>query len=291
MKAEHAPVSARILFPFDLAWVRLDRGLKDRLGANDWRREAVALCLLTDGVYRLGGTSLQPIASPLVIRSAVSQLARIGHRGPSSCALLYFGRGLVDQLVAACGADRVLARFISGFLSAVASVHPVGYSLGAQGGSTARDIIARIDMELGRRLPGYQSAVVAQLLELLVLVHRERSTQPVSSGPAVSERMAAICAHLEQHYDHEFTLEELAGRCMLSASHFSHVFRSYAGVPVFEYLNRVRIGRACVLLRNSNRGVLDIAYQVGYNNISFFNRYFRRVMGMAPGDYRKLVQR
>lgn len=291
MEPPRGPRSERILFPFDLARVRLDRGLVGHVGLGGWRMMAVTLCVLTDGVYRLGSSdAVEPVSSPLVIRSAVSDLAGILHRGSTPAAIFFFGRELVDQIVAACGSDRRLARFTVVTLSDSPSKPPVVYPLGQEGGTVARGIVSRIDLELGRRLPGHQSVILAQLLELLVLLHRERSRQPAPSGPMVRERIAAICAHVERHYDQEFRLEELAGRCALSASHFSHVFRSCTGVPVFEYVNRVRIGRACLLLRNSNQSVLEIAYQVGYNNISFFNRYFRRVMGMSPTEYRNLVQ-
>ena len=52
----------------------------------------------------------------------------------------------------------------------------------------------------------------------------------------------------------------------------------------------VRIQKSCLLLKRSDMPILDVAYAVGYNNISFFNRYFRKIMKMSPREYRRYAQ-
>lgn len=55
---------------------------------------------------------------------------------------------------------------------------------------------------------------------------------------------------------------------------------------MFEYLNRIRIQKSCLFLKRSSMSIVEIAFSVGYNNLSHFNRYFRRIMGMSPREYR-----
>ncbi len=54
-----------------------------------------------------------------------------------------------------------------------------------------------------------------------------------------------------------------------------------------ESINRARIQKGCQLLKRSQATIVEIAMAVGYNNLSHFNRYFRRIVGMSPRDYRQ----
>lgn len=96
-----------------------------------------------------------------------------------------------------------------------------------------------------------------------------------------------MVAWIDVHYDEHFSLDETASRCAMNTSDFSRGFKSVAGSPLFEYLNRCRITRAALLLKNGDLSVTEVALSVGYNNLSFFNRYFLRLMGTTPTEYRR----
>jgi len=72
----------------------------------------------------------------------------------------------------------------------------------------------------------------------------------------------------------------------MSESHLAHLFRHEVGLPVLEYIHRHRICRGCVLLLRTEMSILEIAVEVGYQSLSFFNRTFRRVVGESPREYR-----
>lgn len=152
------------------------------------------------------------------------------------------------------------------------------------------DVIAE---ETGFRRSDYLEMVHFQLYEMLLLLRREGA---MKSGElkewASRERIWTIddvTSYLADNYDNSFSLDDLASRCGLNSSYFSRVFRERAGVPLFEYINRLRIERSVQLLKNSPMTILEIAMTVGYNNISFFNRYFRKLKGCSPGEYRKRI--
>ena len=83
------------------------------------------------------------------------------------------------------------------------------------------------------------------------------------------------------------TVRDAAERFSYSQSHFMYYFLLYMGISFVEYLNRYRISRAAGLLRATERPISLIARDCGFDNLSYFNRLFRRDYGMTPGEYRK----
>ena len=72
-----------------------------------------------------------------------------------------------------------------------------------------------------------------------------------------------------------------------SKSHFMKFFKSHMGTGFIDYLNDYRLVMAERLLRSSDNSVLEIAVQNGFDNLSYFNRIFKRKYGTSPGKYRK----
>ncbi len=99
-----------------------------------------------------------------------------------------------------------------------------------------------------------------------------------------------VVYYIDRNFDSSFTLNELAARCALNSSYFSRAFKIEVGVPLFEYINRLRIDKACQLLKSSSMSIIDIAFSVGYNNVSFFNRYFKKIINNSPGEYRRRIR-
>ncbi len=120
---------------------------------------------------------------------------------------------------------------------------------------------------------------------LLLLIHRRLDSRP-EDRPVWS--ISDAVSYIEIHYEEQFSLDFFSGKCAMNHSSLSRRFKEATGFPLFEYINRVKIRHACVYLKREDRSVLDIAIGLGYNSISFFNRYFRRVTGLSPSEFRKL---
>ncbi len=73
-------------------------------------------------------------------------------------------------------------------------------------------------------------------------------------------------------------------------SAFSRYFRRHTGVPFVQYVNRLRINLACQLLMSGELNITDICYQVGFNNLSNFNRQFLLLKEMSPSRWRAYQQ-
>jgi len=194
------------------------------------------------------------------------------------------GRRLADQLVISAFGEPGFSRFLDE-LTGTGSV-----SCTAQVGGTAEALCGRLSEELESRRPAYRTNARSILTSLLLALYRADLTAPVDERDG-SYRLAGIIDYIETHYTEELSTAELARRMGVSSSHFSRLFSHEVGMPVSEYVNRARIRKACLLLRGTDRSVTEIAFAVGYNNISFFNRYFRRIMSSTPREYRRYVQR
>jgi AraC-like DNA-binding protein len=104
---------------------------------------------------------------------------------------------------------------------------------------------------------------------------------------APDERRIASALRLIERDAHErITLSGLAREAAMSPYHFLRVFRGVTGLSPHQYVLRTRLHRAALRLRQSSEPVSAIALECGFNDLSTFNRRFRRVIGVSPGDWR-----
>lgn len=102
-----------------------------------------------------------------------------------------------------------------------------------------------------------------------------------------SEMIRPALEFMVENYRDNISVEELAERVHLSKSYFMSCFKKAAGIGAIEYLAQLRINAACRMLKDTTRSVSDIAYSCGYNNLSNFNRQFRKLAGCSPKEYRR----
>lgn len=96
-----------------------------------------------------------------------------------------------------------------------------------------------------------------------------------------------ILQYIQENYEKNLTLSGLAQRFHMSEGQFCRFFKSQIRMTAIEYLNYYRVGVACDRLKEGTSPISDIALECGYNNISYFNRTFRRYMHCTPGAYRQ----
>lgn len=151
------------------------------------------------------------------------------------------------------------------------------------------DCISRIDHLCEKRPDGYQLAVKGFLFQLvfLLLSHRQKkSTSPALQTKSL-EKIKTILKYVEEHYDEHITIDDMAALTFYSKSHFMKFFKAHMGTGFIEYLNDYRLTIAERLLRTSDASVLEIAEKSGFDNLSYFNRIFKRKYGQSPGKQRR----
>ncbi len=93
---------------------------------------------------------------------------------------------------------------------------------------------------------------------------------------------------IHEHYPEKTTINFLAKECNMSEYYFAHYFKKVTKMTPVEYLNDYRIKKSCLLIKNSDLNIIDIAYETGFNNLSNFNRIFKKIMKMTPSAFRNL---
>ncbi len=100
------------------------------------------------------------------------------------------------------------------------------------------------------------------------------------------DTLKAAIKYVEIHYQEQIRIREIAAFCDYSESHFMKYFKNATGMSFIEYLNSYRLSMASRMLLASDAPVTDIAQESGFQNLSYFNRMFKKKFGITPSIYR-----
>lgn len=126
---------------------------------------------------------------------------------------------------------------------------------------------------------------------LSVLVTAIRSIKnPKECGPrTVADKTSVLTSairFIESSYTQPVTVREIARHVHLSESRFSHLFSEFMNTSPLQFRNRLRVQKAVELLQTGTDKISSIALQCGFNDLSQFNRFFRKTTGRSPGGFR-----
>ena len=138
------------------------------------------------------------------------------------------------------------------------------------------------------------SEVAVQHLSNLLLIQALRSHIQASPNESTGWLHALSDSHIvaalnsmHERIDHPWTVASLATEAGMSRSAFALRFKQLMSESPLEYLTRWRMYRGSDMLRESDRKLADVAQAVGYDSDGAFHKAFKRVLGMAPGEYRR----
>ncbi|WP_138431370.1 AraC family transcriptional regulator [Fodinibius saliphilus] len=112
---------------------------------------------------------------------------------------------------------------------------------------------------------------------------QQSSTHPPDDKE--SERINNIINYILNHYKEDIKLETIAEVANYSKTSFCRFFKKRTRKTFTQFLNEVRIAQACKLLRNTDLNISQICYESGFNNVSNFNRQFKRITDTTPRKY------
>lgn len=101
-----------------------------------------------------------------------------------------------------------------------------------------------------------------------------------------NEKLKAVYNYIQSNYSKKIKVEEVAGLVDLSVVSFSRLIKQRTGKTFIDFLNELRLGYATRQLIESNKNITEICFECGFNNISNFNRIFRKKQGCTPSDFR-----
>lgn len=143
----------------------------------------------------------------------------------------------------------------------------------------------------GKRL-GYEFVVKGKVTELLIFIMRckngEYTTYQVETVKTEKhKKIHEIAEYINLYYKNKISLDYLSKHFYVSKSYLSRIYKEVTGFTVNEYINIVRIKKARLLLETTNTSITEIAEQVGYDSITYFEKVFKTYMEISPLKYRK----
>ena len=134
----------------------------------------------------------------------------------------------------------------------------------------------------GDRYSGWAARI--HLQEILLMLARAKSgAQPADAGSLLAERVRSF---IDSHYYEPITAAELAGKMQLSIRHLNNAFKEQYRITPMQYLTEVRISVAKKLLAETDKDILSVCFEIGYESLSTFYRTFKRYVQMSPNQYR-----
>ncbi len=109
----------------------------------------------------------------------------------------------------------------------------------------------------------------------------------VSATPSMPYRFIDVKRYIESHFNERIRLRDLAEIACMSIPYFCDGFKKYFGFSAIEYLVLLRMQHASFLLRDVNMNVTEVAEAVGYDDIFYFSRLFKKHHGVSPRHYRR----
>lgn len=137
----------------------------------------------------------------------------------------------------------------------------------------------------------HESAVerVTSLLQLLESIERNRNFTVVgrfAKPCSVEEKVKKIEIYISCNYNHDFSIDRLAQYIGMNRSSLCTMFKRQTGKTIIERLLNFRIEMAKYLLSSTTESISSCCYSSGFNDVPHFNRTFRQMVGMTPGEYR-----
>lgn len=138
-----------------------------------------------------------------------------------------------------------------------------------------------------------------------LISNREESEKPINSMPAPpipaevrfyvarskGKKTAPALSCIETDYPEKITLGRVAGLCGMGPFQFSRMFKRENGMTFQEFLIQYRIKKALELFRNPHISVTEVAFAVGFNDLSYFSRVFRKYVGAVPSQFYSKVKK
>lgn len=146
-------------------------------------------------------------------------------------------------------------------------------------------------LEEGREKRPYATRMVHLYIKALVIelmrLNKEMPYYPYEIGRKTTMGQIAMAVdYVEKHYQEAVKILDIAKACNMSETHFRRTFEEYINMSPADYVNLVRIQKACELLKNTNDSMDMIAMKCGFATTSTFNRNFKKYLGTSPYQWR-----
>ena len=146
--------------------------------------------------------------------------------------------------------------------------------------------VRQADYAYENGFPGWELTVKASLLLIFSVLMKNGLTEK-SEIPKENAFILAVLDYIDKNYSENLNSDNVSAALSYNQSYFCRLFKKHFNCSFGEYLNIYRIKKAEELLANQELKVSDVAYSVGFNNLSYFSKVFLALTGSTPSEYRK----
>lgn len=141
----------------------------------------------------------------------------------------------------------------------------------------------------------YRDTVIySKLISIFAIIGRNYASDKIHTQDNFikqtenSQIFLYICNYINDHFHENITLEQAAGQAGFSKYYFSRIFKQYADISFYQYLNRKRIMHAASLLMEPDISISQVARRCGFSSISAFIRMFKIHKGCTPSEFKEM---
>lgn len=192
---------------------------------------------------------------------------------------------MFDGKMFSSGLDEFYDTFLLPFFENTVEI-PHIFKKGVVGYESVKKYLDANDNISAHREGAWGLAIKGNMYLLLFSLVTLYENQIDTSANKKIDKLKPVIKHVELHYSEPTTVNEMAKLAGFSESHFMRFFKEVFGVSFITYLNDYRLSMAARLLLSTEESVLEISQQVGYENLSHFNRQFKRKYTKTPREYR-----
>lgn len=144
------------------------------------------------------------------------------------------------------------------------------------------------EAEAGKSALSLQLLLI-RILETLTLIHAPDHIVSSDYSESTDSLLKKVDVFLEDYQGDRLSTLDLAASLHMSYGHLARLYKRRTGITLIERMNRIRLGKACELLRQSDLLIKEVAERSGFPDISYFSKAFKKRKGMSPQAYRKAV--
>lgn len=166
---------------------------------------------------------------------------------------------------------------------------------------TLQSLFSRIILETQQKGPSYKALCDALLIESLVLIERickfgdvsspsSNAVKPLDGIKKVSPLISAVNKYVFGHLDKNFSLEELSKGCGYNQDYIYRTIKKEFGLSALQYVNCIRFDQAKELIEYSDLSLSEIAWNLGFESLQYFSRFFKKYANIPPSEYMEKVR-
>lgn len=137
------------------------------------------------------------------------------------------------------------------------------------------------------KIIGYELALKALLLQCIFLLLQYSSKNISADTKITSDKLKCVLDYIELNYPEHISISELAKLCYFSDYHFMRFFKKHMNMTCIEYINNFRLEKSIEQFEHGNTSIMEVSLSVGFHNLSYFHRAFKKKYHMTPLEFIK----